>query len=84
MNFLSFPFELSPSMCNNVLVSATAGEKRSDSAEIWAYSSNQNSHPQLTSACVALWRSAQPQSARVMPLAQRCRCFGGRFVFFPS
>lgn len=66
VNFLFFPFELSACVCNNLLVSATAGEKcdtdisplRYDSPEISAYSSNQNSDPQLTSACVALWQSA--------------------------
>lgn len=74
VNFLFFPFELSSCMRNNFLVSAAAGEKcdtditlpRYDSPEISAYSSNQNSDPLLTSACVAPRRSAEPQSTCVI------------------
>lgn len=84
VNFLFFPFELSACMCNNVLVSATAGEKcdtdisllRYDSPEICAYGSNQNSDPQLTSACAAL--SAPPQSAGMSGSGQWYQWLRGR------
>lgn len=90
VNFLFFPFELSACMCNNVLVSATAGEKcdtdisllRYDSPEICAYGSNQNSDPQLTSACAAL--SAPPQSAGMSGSGQWYRWLQGRFAVFLS
>lgn len=90
VNFLFFPFELSSCMPNNFLVSATAGEKcdtditlpRYDSSEISAYSSNQNSDPLLTSACVTLWRSAEPQSTRGIWSGQWYRWYRGRLFFF--
>lgn len=90
VNFLFFPFELSSCMRNNFLVSAAAGEKcdtditlpRYDSPEISAYSSNQNSDPLLTSACVAPRRSAEPQSTCVIWSGQWCRWFEGRLLFF--
>lgn len=73
-------------------MSATAGEKcdtdisllRYDSPEICAYSSNQNSDSQLTSACVALWRSAVPQSTCVIRAGQWYPWFEGWFFFFPA